>query len=181
MAVRASRAEAEARAVNDFLRNDVLAQASASTQARPERSPTRTSRYAPHSTARQHESRGSFPDQPLVEASIRQTIGETYLDLGLYPEAQLQLERVLELRCLGLLGDDHLDTLTVAATLGMFTCTQVNTIGWSSTYGESIRSESSILGEEHRLTLRIMSDLARELFSRKGKYSEAQSVFTRCS
>jgi eukaryotic-like serine/threonine-protein kinase len=30
---------------------------------------------------------GKFEAQPLVEASIRRTIGKTYEDLGLYPKA----------------------------------------------------------------------------------------------
>ena len=93
MALRASRAEAEALAVNDFLRNDVLAQAGATTQARPDTKPdpdlkvrTALDRAAARISER-------FAAQPLLEASIRRTIGEAYIDLGLYPEARLQMER----------------------------------------------------------------------------------------
>ena len=35
---------------------------------------------------------------PEVEASIRETIAQTYLDLGLFPEARKQFERALQLR-----------------------------------------------------------------------------------
>ena len=41
---------------------------------------------------------GKFDKQPEVEAAIRDTIGQTYHDLGLYPEARKQLERALELQ-----------------------------------------------------------------------------------
>jgi eukaryotic-like serine/threonine-protein kinase len=41
---------------------------------------------------------GKFHGQPHVEVSIRQTIGNSYLDLGLFPQAQRQLERALDLR-----------------------------------------------------------------------------------
>jgi hypothetical protein len=41
---------------------------------------------------------GKFGGQPEVEASVRYTIGRTYLDLGLYPEARTQLERALDLQ-----------------------------------------------------------------------------------
>ena len=84
-ATRARRAEqaatteaATAKAVNDFLQNDLLAQASASSQARPDTKPdpdlkvrTALDRAAARIT-------GKLPKQPLVEASIRQTIGNTY-------------------------------------------------------------------------------------------------------
>ncbi len=39
-----------------------------------------------------------FASEPLVEASIRQTIGTTYERLGEYGEAQRHLERALEIR-----------------------------------------------------------------------------------
>jgi hypothetical protein len=86
MAVRASRAEAEARAVNEFLRNDVLAQAGASTQAGPDTKPDPdlTVRTALDRAAARVQ--GKFNDQPLLEASIRETIGTTQEDLGLYPK-----------------------------------------------------------------------------------------------
>ena len=54
---------------------------------------------------------GKFATQPLVEASIRETIGNTYRDLGLYPEAQQQLEGALHLRQRAQ-GVRHRDTLT---------------------------------------------------------------------
>src|SRR5262249_35131718 len=98
LAVRAGRAEQEARAVNDFLQNDLLAQASAYEQARPDTKvdPDLKVRTTLDRAAERIE--GKFKSQPLVEASIRQTIGNAYKDLGLFPEADRQLERALELR-----------------------------------------------------------------------------------
>jgi serine/threonine protein kinase/tetratricopeptide (TPR) repeat protein len=46
---------------------------------------------------------GSLADQPLVDASVRATIGRIHQGLGLYDEAQRQLTHALELR------RDHLD------------------------------------------------------------------------
>jgi tetratricopeptide (TPR) repeat protein len=110
MAVRATRAEQEARAVNAFLRDDLLAQASANIQARPDNKPdpNLTVRTALDWAAANVS--GRFEKQPLVEASIRETIGVTYRDLGLYHEAEQQVERALELRR-GVLGEKHPDTL----------------------------------------------------------------------
>ncbi len=94
---RANQEAAVAKAVNDFLQNDLLAQASADTQARPgtKPDPDLKVRAALDRAAASIESR--FDKQPLVEASIRQTIARTYYELGLYPEAQRQLERALDL------------------------------------------------------------------------------------
>jgi eukaryotic-like serine/threonine-protein kinase len=104
--IRANRAAAVAQAVNDFLQNDLLAQAGASEQARPNVNPdpdikvrTALDRAAAHID-------GKFHAQPLVEASIRETMGTTYEDLGLYAEAQRQRERALELRR-GVLGEKN--------------------------------------------------------------------------
>ncbi len=46
--------------------------------------------------------------EPLVQASLRGTIGKTYQSLGLYPEAEKQLREALR-RKLELLGASHLD------------------------------------------------------------------------
>jgi hypothetical protein len=92
-AVRARRAELSAEAVSDFLQNDLLAQASASMQASPTRKadPDLKVRTALDRAAARIG--GKFAGQPEVEASIRDTIGQTYQDLGLFPEARAQLER----------------------------------------------------------------------------------------
>jgi hypothetical protein len=95
---RADTEAATAKAVNDFLQNDLLAQASAATQASPSSKPdpdlkvrTALDRAAARVT-------GKFDQLPLVEASIRQTMATTYEDLGLYPQAQREEERAVELR-----------------------------------------------------------------------------------
>jgi len=99
-AIRARRAERNAqqqteiaRAVNDFLQKDLLAQASAYSQSKPD--PNMKVRTALDRAAQNIG--GKFDKQPEVEAAIRKTIGSTYMDLGLYAEGRKQLERVLEL------------------------------------------------------------------------------------
>jgi eukaryotic-like serine/threonine-protein kinase len=86
------------KAVNEFIRNDLLAQASVDAQAtlgaQPE--PELKVRTALDRAADKIGER--FANQPEVEASIRQTIGDTYLELGLFDQAQTHLERALELR-----------------------------------------------------------------------------------
>jgi eukaryotic-like serine/threonine-protein kinase len=96
-AVLARQAEQTAEAVNNFLQNDLLAQASTANQSGPSTKPD------PHLEVRTALDRaaariaGKFDRQPKVEAAIRDTIGQTYKDLGLYPEARKHLERALDL------------------------------------------------------------------------------------
>jgi serine/threonine-protein kinase len=53
---------------------------------------------------------GELADQPLVQASLRFTIGRSYLALGLYPEAERELRRAHAQR-LELLGTRHVDVV----------------------------------------------------------------------
>ena len=86
------------RAVNEFLQRDLLAQASARAQASPDTKPDPDLKVRTALDRAAARIGATFAGQPLVEASIRQTIGSAYQDLGLYPEARQQLERALDLR-----------------------------------------------------------------------------------
>jgi serine/threonine protein kinase len=106
------RAEEEAEIANsvkDFLNKDVLAQASVDNQdllgGKPD--PNITVRTALDRAAA--EISDKFKGRPLVEASIRLTIGETYQQLGLFKEARPQLELAHDLRR-RTLGDDDPET-----------------------------------------------------------------------
>ena len=59
-----------------------------------------------------------FADQPLVEAALRQTVGEVYGTLGLFSPALIQLERAHSIR-MAELGQIHRDTLSSHAALGL--------------------------------------------------------------
>jgi non-specific serine/threonine protein kinase/serine/threonine-protein kinase len=108
-----SRAEKEAaasKAISDFLQDDLLAQAGASSQSSPNTKPDPdlTVRAALDRAAARVETK--FAQQPLVEAAIQLTIAMAYVDLGLYDEAEPHYRRSLQLRE-HLLGADHPDTL----------------------------------------------------------------------
>jgi hypothetical protein len=59
-----------------------------------------------------------FARRPIVEASIRHTVGEAYFHLGLYAAALEHLERALALRRREL-GSDHPETLETVAAIGV--------------------------------------------------------------
>ncbi len=131
LAVRAMRAEAATReqrnraqtaadrfkAVNDFLRNDLLGQASVEKQAvlGSQTDPDLKVRTALDRAAEKIGER--FASLPLVEASVRQTIGDSYYELGLIAQARPHLERALELH-LEFLGAEDPDTFSAMHSLG---------------------------------------------------------------
>jgi serine/threonine protein kinase/Tfp pilus assembly protein PilF len=174
MAVRASRAEQEAREVNDFLQNDLLAQASANRQARPNTRPDPDLKVRTAVDRAAARIGDKFADKPLVEASIRQTIGDTYKELGVYPEAQRQLESTLQLRK-RLLGDRNANTLATMNSLAA-----VYTGEGKYTPAEQIASQAldisrRVLGREHPDTLLSMLRLAAVYYF-QGKYPQAESL-----
>jgi serine/threonine protein kinase len=104
---------ANAKAINEFLTKDLLGQASAYNQVQPD--PDVKVRTVLDRAAEQVDQR--FANQPLVQASIRRTIGETYQQLGLYPQARKHLLASLDIRR-RTLGDAHPDTLLAQVALG---------------------------------------------------------------
>ena len=60
-----------------------------------------------------------------MEAEIRNTIGDTYSDLGLYPEARTQLEQALQLEN-RTIGPDNPKTLRTFRLLGFVAYQQGN-------------------------------------------------------
>jgi non-specific serine/threonine protein kinase/serine/threonine-protein kinase len=184
MAIRAGRARQEAvrqrnvaAAVNDFLRNDLLAQASASSQAEPNIKPdlNLTVRAALDRAAARID--GKFPDQPLVEAAVRYTIGNTYDELGLYAEAKRQMIRSLEVRR-RLLGESHPDTLASMAELaGIY-----HRLGDFSTaeqlFSRALELRRGISGEDDPVTLTVMGNLA-EVYRSEQKPAAAEALLTK--
>jgi eukaryotic-like serine/threonine-protein kinase len=177
MAVRASRAEQEARAVNDFLQSDLLAKASANNQAGPDTKPdpNLTVRTALDRAATRIE--GKFKTQPLIEASIRQTIGNTYKDLGLYAEAQRQMERVLYLRR-RTLGEKHQDTLASMNNLAQLYWYQGKYAKGEPLLNEVAQLQRRVLGEDHPDTLDSLGTLG-VLYLSQGKYAQAEPLISK--
>jgi tetratricopeptide (TPR) repeat protein len=114
------RAESEAAiaiAVKQFLNDDLLAQASPHFHAQAGVEPDRDIKIRDALDRAAERIGARFAGQPLVEASIRQTIGESYLRLGLYAKALDQLERARDLRARAL-GKSHPDTLETVGAIG---------------------------------------------------------------
>ena len=172
--IRASREAAVAEAVNDFLQKDLLAQAGVYAQSEHNLTPD------PHLEVRTALDRaaerieGRFAKQPEVEASIRDTIGWTYRDLGLYPEAQKQLERALELRR-RVLGPEHPDTLASMSNLGWIYDREGKYAQAEALLVEASAIERRVLGPEHPQTLGSMESLATT-YDEDGNYAKAENL-----
>jgi tetratricopeptide (TPR) repeat protein len=172
--LRANHEAAAAKAINDFLQRDVLAQASANTQARPgaKPDPDLKVRTALDRAAAQISER--FNGQPLVEASIRQTIGETYEQLGLYPDAQRQLEIALNLRQQNA-GEENSSTLASMNALALIYMREAKFAESESLYNTVLEKRRRILGIAHPDTLATSSALAA-LYLNVGKYGRAEQL-----
>ncbi len=113
----------------------------------------------------------AFADRPLVEASIRDTLGETYRYLGDFRQAIRQHEKALQLREANL-GETHEDTLESRNNLALV-------YRMAGRYDEAIRlheqtlkQREAALGSEHPYTLLSRSNLALAYWS-AGRLDEA--------
>jgi eukaryotic-like serine/threonine-protein kinase len=172
--IRANREAAVAEAVNDFLRNDVLAQASPSTQSGPSTKPDPDLKVRTALDRAAARIAGKFDRQPEVEAAIRDTIGRTYIDLGLYPEARTHLERAMELHR-RTLGAEHQKTLATARSLGYVALLQGKNAEAEAILTNTAAIQRRVLGPEHAETLASMVSL-EAVYGEGGKYSQAEAL-----
>jgi tetratricopeptide (TPR) repeat protein/predicted Ser/Thr protein kinase len=174
---RADTEAATAKAINEFLQGDLLAQASVAAQARPDTKsdPDLKVRTALDRAAVRIEHK--FDSQPLVEASIRQTIGDTYKALGLYPEAQRQLERAHALQK-RVLPAEHPDRLHTMNNLAEVYWNQGKYDEAKPLFTAALAGRLRVLGDTHRDTLTTENNLAA-LYWSQGQYAQAEPLFTK--
>jgi eukaryotic-like serine/threonine-protein kinase len=163
--------KANAQAALHFIQDDVLSQASPGYQAdRDLKVRTLLDRVA---------NRLDLPTErpPLVDASIRQTLGSIYTELGDYAKAINQYESALRLQRQHL-GEDHADTLRSLYGLAM-------AYWWSGGMAQAepltrqgLEESRRILGEKHPLTLQFMQVRASTLmFLGARPWSEIEALF----
>ena len=168
---RADDEAATAQAVNNFLQHDLLSQASARVQSRPDTKPDPELKVRTALDRAAAAIPGKFDRQPTVEASIRQTIGKAYFDLGVYPEAQRQWERAVELRR-RVLGPEHPDTLTSLSELANAYRVQSAFAQAEPLLTKVLETRRRVLGDEDPATLSSLNELAN-LYLDQGKYAKA--------
>jgi len=172
---RADSEAATARSINQFLENDLLAQASPNVQAGPTANPDPDLKVRAVLDRAAARIQGKFEGQPLVEASIQQTLGESYFDLGLYAEAQSHVERALELRRKALKPDDAA-TLTSTVLLGKIYRSQAHYSQAEPLLRQALEAYRTKRGEDHPDTITARHELAT-LLMLSGKLAEAEAMF----
>jgi eukaryotic-like serine/threonine-protein kinase len=171
---RADQEAATSKAVSDFLQNDLLAQASAANQspgAKPD--PDLKVRTALDRAAARIP--GRFDRQPELEAAIRDTIGKTYYQLGLFPEARKQLERALDLYR-RTLGEESPKTLTTMSRLGRTAWLQGEYPEAEALLSRAVELERRVLGPEQPDTLYSMNNLGN-VYRSQGKDPQAEALY----
>jgi len=171
--VRANREAAAARAVSDFLQNDLLAQASVGNQSGSIK-PDRDLKVRTVLDRAALRIAGRFDRQPEVEAAIRDTIGQTYTDLGLFPEAQKQSERAVALERI-VLGAENPRTLKTISRLGRIAYLQGSYPEAEKLLSHTLEIQRRNLGSEHLDTLYSLNNLAN-VYLRQGKYEQAEAL-----
>jgi len=172
----AARDEAErqaktSEAVSDFLRNDLLAWAD------PYVAQGREVTVRSFLDAASQKLEYKFEKEPLVEASIRHTLGITYRNIGEFGQAQQHLERAYHIRR-EQLGARHPDTLSTMEGLARVYWRQGRYDLAQSLFTETVEGRREVLGEEHPDTLYSMNGLAVLYFS-QGRYKEAESLYAK--
>jgi len=120
--------------------------------------------------------KAKFSDEPLVEASIRHTLGRTYLSLGKYPEAESHIERAYRIRRAAL-GQEHPDTLASTIILCELRVSQGRYEEAEQLCTTVVESRRRSLGREHPETLASMESLAVVYWYQR-RHTDAETLFS---
>jgi predicted Ser/Thr protein kinase len=157
-----------AHTINDFLEEDILAQADPNTEPDPDLKV----RTALDQAAARIE--GKFEDQPLVEASLQHSLATSYHGLGLYSESQRHAERALALRR-KYLGLDAPETLTTTTLLGTILLDASQFDKAEPVLRSAYETARKVLGESAPGTLSTEQQLA-SVWMQMGRMTEAEPM-----
>ena len=171
------RADAEAsvaKAVNQFLQDDLLA------QANPEAQDSAESKIDPDVKVRALLDRAAaqagkrFEQQPLVESQIQHTIGKAYMGLGLYKEAEQSFRRSYELSAAHR-GPDDPETLDMLMLVSEAAIDQDENDVAVAAAKTVFEAETRTLGPENPRTVVAMQNLGA-LYFESNHYAEAEPL-----
>ena len=171
---RADTEAATARAITEFLQNDLLAQASIASQWAPnyKTDPDLKVRTALDRAAARIA--GRFERQPDVEAAIQETIAESYMGMDLYQEARPHLERALDLRK-RVRGPEDARTLRTGSLLALTIEEHGDYAMAERLLTDILNRQRRVLGSAHPDTLDSSGILAGT-YRDQGKYPQAEAL-----
>ncbi len=156
-------------AVSTFLRDDLLASVD------PARGRGRDVTIRSFLDTASENLDGKFTNEPLVEASLRNTLGWTYRQLGEIKAAEPHLERALHIRQEHL-GAEHPETFDSVGRLAWLRMDQ----GWYKEAAEllekSLATCRRILGDENVRTLTLGNALGCS-YNNLGRYHDAEQLY----
>jgi serine/threonine protein kinase/tetratricopeptide (TPR) repeat protein len=173
---RADRSAAEARAVIDFLSEDLLGQADPNRNTPDKRMTVEELLLKAEQAiaANPH-----FTQHPAAEATLRATIGNTYFKLGLLGEAERHLREAVRIRQKSL-GADDLLTLAAQETLADFLIRGPDRPSEAEPLSrQTWEARRRVLGPEHRDTLNSMDTYAQALQG-LGRPEDAKKLYEQC-
>jgi serine/threonine protein kinase/tetratricopeptide (TPR) repeat protein len=168
----ATQSGAEVRAVMEFFQNKVLS------AARPKDQEGGLGKDVTLRAALDTAESGiekAFAKQPVVEASIRASLGETYYYLGDPAQARRQLERAVALRR-QTLGLDHPDTLTATDNLAHIDMDDGRLAEALDLLGGTLKRREATLGPDDPETLTSKNNLA-VVYQAAGRMTDALPLY----
>jgi tetratricopeptide (TPR) repeat protein len=169
MYVQADHARAQAEAVSDFLQNDVLGSLG------PDRTRGEDVTVLYVLDTASENLAGKFKDKPLLEASVRATLGWTYRTLGEIKAAESHLERAVKLRQKHL-GLGHPETLDSMDHLGWIYIDQARYEEAAKLVENTLSISRRALGDEHAETLSLAKTLGI-VYKDMGRFDEAERLY----
>jgi eukaryotic-like serine/threonine-protein kinase len=167
-ATKAKTEAATAEAVNEYLIEDLLA------QAHPENEPDRDIKLRTVVDRAAATVEGRFPDQPLVEAAIHRVVGNTYLSLREMEKAEQHFRRAFEIRR-QVLGAEHHLTGASQDALGLTILMAGRPAEAEPILAEALRILTQTLGPSDHETLNTQAFLAQAM-SAQGRHAEADKL-----
>jgi len=116
-----------------------------------------------------------FADRPLVRANLLQTLGQTFLEIGLVTEPTEMLRTALQLRREHQ-GNDHPDTLILINNMGALLQDQGKLDEAMPYYKEALEGSRRVLGNDHPKTLAYINNMGA-LLEDQGKQDEAMPYY----
>jgi non-specific serine/threonine protein kinase/serine/threonine-protein kinase len=168
--IRATRAEKEASTVSEFLVGLFKVSDPSETRGKTITAKEILDRGA-------QRIREDLADQPQIQARLMGTMGDVYLNLGLYDQSGPLLEQALEKRA-ELFGDEHPVTLSSQQSLATLYLQEGRYDEAEPLCLRTLEARKEVLGEEHEETLASMTWLAN-LYRHQGRYDEAEALYVR--
>ncbi len=169
---RAEASEKQARAINRFLTEDLLFQATPERNAREKQV---TMEEVLNVATSKLDHNAEIAQQPELEATLRLDIGATYRTLGALAEARRNLQRAFDLRRTAL-GPTNLATLDAEQTLAEFLVDDAREYEAAEPlYREAWQGRQRLLGAEHLDTLASWEGIEIVLFQTR-RLEEAERI-----